>query len=128
VPSFPPLPRALLLTLLVGAGLWLGGCAENPRQLYATEADEPAFRQAEQFKRGNRYQEALTSYLRVIEKRGDDAPESHLETGLIYLHHIRDPIAAIYHFRRYVALRPNSQRSRWKRSCSGSTSSPRWTS
>lgn len=62
-------------------------------------------------KRGNRYQEALTSYLRVIERRGDDAPESHLEVGLIYLHHIRDPIAAIYHFRRYIALRPNSQQA-----------------
>lgn len=59
-------------------------------------------------KRGNRHQEALSAYLKVIEKRGDDAPESHLEAGLVYLHHIRDPIAAIYHFRKFLALRPNS--------------------
>lgn len=59
-------------------------------------------------KRANRQQEALSAYLRVIEKRGDEAPESHLEVGLIYLHHIRDPIAAIYHFRKFLSLRPNS--------------------
>lgn len=86
----------------------LGGCTDDSRQSYATETDEPYYRQAEQMKRANRQQEALSAYLKVIEKRGDDAPESHLEAGLVYLHHIRDPIAAIYHFRKYLSLRPNS--------------------
>lgn len=62
-------------------------------------------------KRGSRYPEALAAYLKVIDKRGDDAPESHLEAGLIYLHQIRDPLAAIYHFRKYLALRPNAQQA-----------------
>ncbi|MBA3849704.1 MAG: peptidoglycan-binding protein [Opitutus sp.] len=97
----PPLLAAVL-------ALALGGCSEDSRQSYATETDEPYYRQAEQMKRANRQQEALSAYLKVIEKRGDDAPESHLEAGLVYLHHIRDPIAAIYHFRKYLALRPNS--------------------
>lgn len=88
--------------------LGLAGCGDDGRQSYATETDEPYYRQAEQMKRANRQQEALSAYLKVIEKRGDDAPESHLEAGLVYLHHIRDPIAAIYHFRKYLALRPNS--------------------
>jgi tetratricopeptide (TPR) repeat protein len=86
----------------------LAGCTDDSRQSYATETDEPFYRQAEQMKRANRQQEALSAYLRVIEKRGDDAPESHLEAGLLYLHHIRDPIAAIYHFRKFLSLRPNS--------------------
>lgn len=86
----------------------LAGCTDDTRQSYATETDEPFYRQAEQMKRANRQQEALSAYLRVIEKRGDDAPESHLEAGLLYLHHIRDPIAAIYHFRKFLSLRPNS--------------------
>ncbi|MBA4138421.1 MAG: peptidoglycan-binding protein [Opitutus sp.] len=88
--------------------LILGGCTDDGRQSYATETDEPYYRQAEQMKRANRQQESLSAYLKVIEKRGDDAPESHLEAGLVYLHHIRDPIAAIYHFRKYLSLRPNS--------------------
>ncbi|MDP2138527.1 MAG: LysM peptidoglycan-binding domain-containing protein [Candidatus Didemnitutus sp.] len=96
----PPLAAVVLLCL--------AGCTDDSRQSYATETDEPYYRQAEQMKRSSRHQEALLAYLKVIEKRGDDAPESHLETGLIYLHHIRDPIGAIYHFRKYLALRPNS--------------------
>ncbi|MBP6864114.1 MAG: LysM peptidoglycan-binding domain-containing protein [Candidatus Didemnitutus sp.] len=95
---------------LLGVALLLAGtgCTDDARQSYATETDEPYYRQGEQMKRASRHQEALSAYLKVIEKRGDDAPESHLEAGLIYLHHIRDPIAAIYHFRKFLALRPNS--------------------
>ncbi|HLP26436.1 MAG TPA: hypothetical protein VK477_12210, partial [Acidobacteriota bacterium] len=102
--------RHRLLPLVAAALLALGlaACGDDGRQSYATEADEPYYRQAEQMKRAGRQQEALSAYLKVIEKRGDDAPESHLEAGLVYLHHIRDPIAAIYHFRKYLSLRPNS--------------------
>ena len=100
--------RLLPLFTAVVLALSLTGCGDDGRQSYATETDEPYYRQAEQMKRASRQQEALSAYLKVIEKRGDDAPESHLEAGLIYLHHIRDPIAAIYHFRKYLSLRPNS--------------------
>ncbi|MBI2514075.1 MAG: LysM peptidoglycan-binding domain-containing protein [Opitutae bacterium] len=100
--------RLLPLAAAAALALSLAGCGDDGRQSYATEVDEPYYRQAEQMKRSNRQQEALSAYLKVIEKRGDDAPESHLEAGLIYLHHIRDPIAAIYHFRKYLSLRPNS--------------------
>lgn len=100
--------RLALALLGVLALLLAAGCTDSARQSYATEGDEPYYKQGEQMKRANRHQEALSAYLKVIEKRGDDAPESHLEAGLIYLHHIRDPIAAIYHFRKFLALRPNS--------------------
>jgi hypothetical protein len=46
----------------------------------------------------------------VIEKR-PDAAESHLKGGEIYLNHIEDPIAAIYHFRRYLELKPKSPKA-----------------
>ena len=35
-------------------------------------------------------------------------PESHLEVGLLYQLEVKDPIAAIYHFRRFLELKPNS--------------------
>ena len=54
----------------------------------------------------------MTAFLKVIDKRGEDAPESHLEVGLLYLQHINDPLSAIYHFRKFLALRPNSQQGR----------------
>jgi LysM repeat protein len=96
--------RFLLLTL----ALELAGCSENERLSYATEADEPSYREGQALLKSGRKQEALSAFLKVIDKRVDDAPESHLEVGLLYLQHINDPLSAIYHFKRYLALRPNS--------------------
>lgn len=96
----------LLLTGLLALGL--AGCGNNDRFTYATEADEPNYREGQSLLKAGRRQEALTAFLKVIDKRRDDAPESHLEVGLLYVQHINDPLSAIYHFRKYLAQRPNS--------------------
>ncbi len=100
---------AALLTLLVIAG-WVGlaGCQPNENVPFASEVDEPHYRRGSQLLRGGRTQEALDAFLKVVEKRGGDAPESHLECGILYLQHLKDPIAAIHHFRKYLELRPTS--------------------
>ncbi len=108
MPGFAALLRRLPLLLAGLAALGLGGCGGNERFPYATEIDEPAYREGQALLKANRKQEALAAFLNVIEKRGDDAPESHLEVGLLYLQHISDPLAAIYHFKKFLALRPNS--------------------
>lgn len=84
------------------------GCGDSERFSYASEADEPNYREGTSLLKAGRRQEALTAFLKVIDKRRDDAPESHLEVGLLYAQHINDPLSAIYHFRKYLALRPNS--------------------
>lgn len=92
--------------------LWAPGCGDSDVAPVAAEADEPYFRQGQQLAKQGRAPEALTSFLKVIEKRGEqNAPESHLEAGLIYLKHIKDPIEAIHHFRKYRELKPNSQQA-----------------
>ena len=100
---------AVVLALLVVAG-WVGltGCQPNENLPFASEVDEPHYRRGMQLLRGGRSQEALDAFLKVVAKRGGDAPESHLECGILYLQHIKDPVAAIYHFNKYLALRPNS--------------------
>ena len=100
--------RSLLLPLLGALVVGLAGCGDSERLSYATEADEPAYREGTALLKSGRKQEALSSFLKVIAKRGDDAPESHLEVGLLYLQHINDPLSALYHFKKYLALRPNS--------------------
>jgi phage tail protein X len=90
--------------------LFCGGCGGDTGPM-APEVDEPLYRQALQRKREGNTQEALADYLRVIVKRSDQAPESHLEAGLIYLLYSQDPIAAIYHFNKYLELEPNSPRA-----------------
>lgn len=85
----------------------LAGCADNDRLSYTSETDDPNFQKGRALK-DTRRQEALSAFLKVIERRGDDAPESHLEAGLLYHTHINDPLSALYHFKKYLALRPNS--------------------
>jgi tetratricopeptide (TPR) repeat protein len=94
--------------LLGLAALWLAGCTDSDRVKTAAEIDEPAYREGQAMLKSGRRQEALSAFLKVVDKRGDDAPESHLEIGLLYAQHINDPLSAIYHFRKYLALRPNS--------------------
>jgi tetratricopeptide (TPR) repeat protein len=100
--------RLIPLLLLGGLLLAPAGCRDSERASTAAEVDEPAYREGQALLKTGRKQEALNSFLKVIARRGDEAPESHLEVGLLCLQHINDPLSAIYHFKKYLALRPNS--------------------
>lgn len=96
---------AACLVVLAGAG-----CGErDPSQLIA-ETDEPLYVQGKQLMKQGRSPEALSVFLKVIDRRGErGAAESHLEAGQIYLNVTRDPVEAYHHFRRYLDLQPNSK-------------------
>ncbi|MBE7540340.1 MAG: LysM peptidoglycan-binding domain-containing protein [Opitutaceae bacterium] len=101
--------RILLIGLVaLGALLITPGCDPGERAATTAEVDDPGYRRGKELLRQGRNQEALAAFLKVIEKRGDDGPESHLEAGLLYQFHIKDPISAIYHYRKYRELKPNS--------------------
>src|SRR5688572_30344317 len=75
---------AALLALLLGAG-----CGDRGAPTIA-EMDEPFYIQGVQLNKQGRNGEALTTFLKVIDKRGErGAPESHLEAGVIYLSHTK---------------------------------------
>jgi tetratricopeptide (TPR) repeat protein len=103
-----PLRPAFLLLLGVIALLAAGGCIPPERATTTAEVDDAGFRRGKELVRLGRNQEALSAFLKVIERRGEDAAESHLEAGLLYQQHIKDPVAAIYHFRRFRELKPNA--------------------
>ncbi len=104
--------RLLLLLLSLSASLWFGaGCNRLPEGELVAETNEPGYEEGRRLLRQGKEQEALASFTRVIESRSDGAPESHLEVGLLYDEEIKDPIAAIYHFRKYLELKPNSPQS-----------------
>ncbi|MBP7143137.1 MAG: LysM peptidoglycan-binding domain-containing protein [Opitutaceae bacterium] len=101
--------RILLIGLAaLGALLITPGCDPGERTVTTAEVDDPGFRRGKELLRQGRNQEALAAFLKVIERRGEDGPESHLEAGLLYQFHIKDPIAAIYHYRKYRELKPNA--------------------
>ena len=100
--------RRILLGLLAGVMSWLilAGC--TPADTVTKETDERAYRRGKSLLREGRKEEALQAFLSVISSRAD-AAESNLEAGLIYLNQIKDPLAAIYHFRAYLALNPDGE-------------------
>lgn len=92
-----------------------GGCNPN-NEPTLREEDEPQFVKArEEIKKGN-YKEALGAFEKVAEKRRD-AAESHLDMGNIFLYHLNDPIPAIYHFRKFLELKPDTKQSQRVRAC-----------
>jgi len=98
--------RLILITLVLAGWVGLAGCSRLPEHSYVAETEEPSFEEGMRLKRQGREQEALAAFHKVVESRPQGAPESHLELGLIYQK--KDPLAAIYHFRRYTELVPRT--------------------
>jgi LysM repeat protein len=103
--------RSILLGAAALAALAVvAGCGGDSPSL-SSEMDDSSYRDGQQMERQGRWDEALVDYLKVIDRRGDAAPESNLDAGLIFLNHRKDPIFAIYHFRKYLELEPNSKQA-----------------
>jgi LysM repeat protein len=74
------------------------------------EQEEASFRRGKQRLKEGRPDEALDAFLSVIDHR-NQAPESHLEAGLLYLDRFNEPVLAIYHFNEFLRLNPNSEQA-----------------
>ncbi len=98
--------RCWLIVTLLTALFIASGC-DNVSSGVVAEKDEKHYQRGQRLLREGRAAEALAAFLKVIEKR-PDAAESHLEAGILYQQHIGDPVASIYHLRRYIELRPDS--------------------
>ena len=98
---------ALLLT---------AGCGRDSGSLLTAETNDSNYaRGLEQLRQGHD-QEALAAFRKVIATRGDDAaPESHLQAGQLYAEKVKDPIAAIYHYRKFCELVPASPQAGYVR-------------
>ncbi|WP_221030647.1 Cell division protein CpoB [Actomonas aquatica] len=101
--------RSVLRTLLLICCIAVVGCDRLPKGEPVAEINEPDYVEGKRLSRQGNEQGALAAFTRVINSRPEDAAESHLEVGLLYSEHVNDPVAAIYHFRRYLELKPNSQ-------------------
>ena len=110
------LSSVLFISLLAAVPLLHTGCGPQSVMPFTAEVDDPDYRRGKELLRMGREQEALAQFLKVIDQRGrndrEGAAESHLEAGILYQKHIKDPIAAIYHYRRYREMRPNSEQSK----------------
>lgn len=102
--------RTIILGLLtIFLFLVVIGCPENLNSAPPEIRDGDYERGLQLLKEGRNH-EALNAFLIVIERRRD-APQSQLQVGNLYLQHLKDPISAIYHFRKYLETDPQSARA-----------------
>jgi len=92
--------------LLCVVALFLTACGGGNRPVFE-ETDEPEYIRGKKFIRQGEEEQALLAFLRVIDNR-TDSPESHLEAGLLYLNEMNQPILSIYHFMKFLELRPEA--------------------
>lgn len=102
--------RKIILSVCVVLTVFFLCSCGGGRSEIVLEKDDKQFQKGQSFYKEGRYKESMAAFLGVIEKRRD-APESHLEVGRLYLEHFKDPIAAIYHFRQFLEVKPNVEQS-----------------
>jgi tetratricopeptide (TPR) repeat protein len=87
------------------------GCSSGNEGQQREQVNDPIFRKGRiHLQRGNN-EAALRCFERIIQLSPKQSAEAHLESGEIYLNHRKDPIAAIYHYREYLAQVPSGRQS-----------------
>jgi LysM repeat protein len=85
----------------------LGGCTPPPSSP-VDEQKEPHFLKARNLEVGYDYAGAIEAYHLALGVNPRNS-EAHYRLGLLYENNDRDPAAAIYHFERFLWLRPTSE-------------------
>jgi tetratricopeptide (TPR) repeat protein len=98
------------MVMMFGALVLLAvSCNRAPSFDSADENHNPHVLDARRQRDNQNFREAAESYEKALEENPRLAG-AHLELGLISDEKLGDPIAAIYHYRRYLALRPDSEK------------------
>lgn len=85
------------------------GCSRDASSMDKREDQDPMMRRATERKRTQDYDGAIAIYTKVLETKPNLA-RAHLELGLLYDGQKQDYIRAIYHYQRYLELRPAAEK------------------
>ncbi len=96
--------RFLSLIVSLAFILFLSSCDEGG----PNEVRHPFFIKASNLKEKGKYPEAVKAYEDYI-KINPDSAKTHLELAALYDDNLKDSFLAIYHYRRYLELEPDSQ-------------------
>jgi len=103
-PACRRLIPGLLLLLLCAAG-----CIPT-RDGTQDEQREPHFLRGQESVRQRDHKGAAEAFERALEANPRSA-SAHFELGLLFEQHLNDPATAIYHFQRFLKLRPTSDKA-----------------
>lgn len=95
-------PAALAAALAVG-------CVRDAGSLDRRDESHPLVRRGIEAKRADDIDRAIAAFESALEKRPSLA-RAHLELGLIFDQHLKDYVRAIYHYERYLELRPQAEK------------------
>jgi tetratricopeptide (TPR) repeat protein len=93
------------------AVLALTGCnSQADKDPAQTDSDSnPNYKQAQQDLDNNNPEGAVADYQAAL-AANPKLPGAHYELGMIYANKLSDPISAIYHFKRFLELSPNTDK------------------
>lgn len=97
----------LLAVLVFVALIGSSGCARVAETGSTDLAQNPYARKAKEAAQHRNYPVAAELYRKAL-RVNPDLANAHLELGLLYDDKLGDPIAAIYHYRCFLELRPDS--------------------
>jgi nucleoid-associated protein YgaU len=100
--------RLLACLLALGCLSWVG-CQGDPASGNREDRD-PLIRRARAAQAAHDYEGAVALYQRALD-RSSDLAQAHLEIGQVYDQHKSDKLRAIYHYQRFLELRPTSEKS-----------------
>lgn len=97
------------LTIAVVLMWGVSGCRDSAGRLDRLEEDTPIIRKAIERKRLGDEDGAIALYRKALDKDPTLA-RAHLELGFLLDHPTRDYVLAIYHYRRYLEIRPGTDK------------------
>ena len=94
--------------VIILAGVCLSGCFPG-NESHVDEEKDPHFLSGRSLVASQDYKKAVDEYEQAVEANPRSA-SAHLELGWLYDEKIKDYPAAIYHYQKHLALRPDSDR------------------
>lgn len=98
-----------LLTVSVLIVLGMAACQPIDKNLEAEDSRNPHFKKAESFIEAKNYVEAAREYEAAIQANPNVAT-AHYELGRIYGEKLGDEISSMYHYSKFLELRPTSDK------------------
>jgi LysM repeat protein len=94
-----------------GLGLAFGGagCNRTPATLDRMEERDPLVNRAQEKKAARDIDGAIELYMRALDRKPGLA-KAHLEVGYLYDSEKQDYVRALYHYQRYLELRPKAEK------------------
>lgn len=99
----------LSLATCVAVGLWAAGCLERTRSADDIEREHPLMKAAQEKERIGDEMAAIAIY-ESLSAQNPDMARPHLALAFLMDKPGRDPAGAIYHYQRYLELRPDSEK------------------